>query len=48
MEKQSVFGIRPLALYSAYDGSQQGFLFYVGGNENKIKISWLADVEEKK
>ncbi len=32
------------ALYSTYDGSRQGYFFYVGGNENKNKFSWLADV----
>ena len=41
---------RALALYSTYDGSRQGYSFNVGGNENKNKISWLADVggEKKK
>ncbi len=39
---------RALALYSTYDGSRQGYFFYVGGNENKNKISWLADVGGEK
>ncbi len=29
-----------------YDGSVQGFFFYVGGNKNKI--AWLADVTKLK
>ena len=36
----------PLALYSTYDRTRQGFFFYIGGNKNKIY--WLADVEEEK
>ena len=31
-----------------YDGSRQGFFFYVGGNKNKNKICLLADVGGKK
>ena len=27
-----------------YDESRQGCFFYVGGNKNKNKIPWLADV----
>ena len=38
---------RALALYSTYDGSRQNFFSYVGGNKNKNKISWLADVGGK-
>ncbi len=34
--------VRPLALYSTYDRSREGFFFYVGGNKNKIP--WLTDV----
>ncbi len=43
----SIYFIRALALYSTYDGSQQGFFSYVGGNKNKNKISWLANVGGK-
>ncbi len=27
-----------------YDGFRQGLFFYVGGNKNENKITWLADV----
>ena len=40
--------LRPLALYSSYDGSRQDFFFSVGGNKNKNKISWPADVGGEK
>ena len=48
LQRQEKILLRPLALYSTYDGSRQDFFFYVGGNKNKNKISWLADVGGEK